>query len=77
MDPRREFGKVLLLIGALLVGVGIFFLVGARLPLRIGRLPGDIYYQGKHGSFYFPIATCILLSVVLTVLFWIVGHFRR
>lgn len=77
MDPLRELGKVLLLIGALLVGVGIFFLVGARLPLRIGRLPGDIYYQGKHGSFYFPIATCILLSVVLTVLFWIVGHFRR
>ena len=77
VEPLRELGKVLLLLGALLVGVGLFFVLGARLPLRIGRLPGDIYYQGKHGSFYFPIVTCILLSAVVTLIFWIVGHFRR
>jgi hypothetical protein len=77
MEPLRELGKVLLLLGALLVGVGLFFVLGARLPLRIGRLPGDIYYHGKHGSFYFPIVTCILLSAALTLLFWIAGHFRR
>jgi len=77
MDPLREIGKTLLVIGAVLVGVGVLLLFGARLPYRIGRLPGDIVIQGRNGSFYFPIVTCILVSVLFTLLMWILNLFRR
>ena len=72
-----ELGKTLLAIGIVLVVAGIFLVSGAKLPFRLGRLPGDIAYQGRHGSFYFPIVTCILLSVALTLIMWIVNLFRR
>jgi hypothetical protein len=77
MDPSRELGKLLLIAGIVIVGAGAFLFFGAKLPLRLGRLPGDISYQGRHGSFYFPIVTCLVVSVVLTLLFWIVNYFRR
>jgi hypothetical protein len=77
MDPLRELGKLLLVVGVVLVGAGALLLFGARLPFRLGRLPGDISYQGRHGSFYFPIVTCILLSVGFTLIMWIVNSFRR
>lgn len=77
MDPARELGKLLLIAGIVMVGAGALLFFGARLPFRLGRLPGDISYQGRHGSFYFPIVTCILVSVALTVFFWIVNSFRR
>jgi Protein of unknown function (DUF2905) len=77
MEPAREIGKLLLVLGIVLVAVGAWFAFGGRLPFRLGRLPGDIYYQGRHGSFYFPMVTCILASIVLTLLFWIVNLFRR
>ena len=64
MDPLREIGKLLLVVGVVLVGAGALLMFGAKLPFRLGRLPGDIAYQGRHGSFYFPIVTCILLSVL-------------
>jgi len=77
-EPMREVGKGLLLIGVLLAGVGAFFFFGGRLPFRLGRLPGDIAYHGRNGgSFYFPVVTCILLSVLFSVVMWLVGHFRR
>ena len=77
MDPFREIGKTLLVIGAVLVGVGVLLLFWARLPYRIGRLPGDIVIQGRNGSFYFPIVTCILVSLLFTLLMWILNLFRR
>jgi Protein of unknown function (DUF2905) len=77
VEPFREIGKLLLLVGILIAVVGAWFAFGGRLPFRVGRLPGDVYYHGRHGSFYFPIATCILLSVLLTLAFWIVNLFRR
>jgi len=77
MDPFRELGRALLVLGALLVVVGMFFYFGAKLPFRVGRLPGDIVYRGKHSTFYFPIVTSILLSVALTVLFWLLSRLRR
>ena len=77
MDPFREIGKTLLVIGVVLVGVGALLLSGARLPFRIGRLPGDIVIQGRNGSFYFPIVTCIVVSVLFTLLMWILNLFRR
>jgi hypothetical protein len=77
MDPLRELGKLVLVVGIVLIGVGALLFFGARLPFRLGRLPGDISYQGRYGSFYFPIVTCILLSVGLTLIMWIVNSFRR
>ncbi|HUJ31395.1 MAG TPA: DUF2905 domain-containing protein [Candidatus Acidoferrum sp.] len=77
MDPLRETGKLLVVLGVVLVAVGGLLVLGGKLPFRLGRLPGDIVYQGRHGSVYFPIVTCILVSVVLTLLFWIVNLFRR
>lgn len=76
-SPLNEIGKMLLVIGMVLVVIGIFLVAGAKLPFRLGRLPGDIVYQGRNGSFYFPIVTCILLSVALTLVFWIVNLFRH
>jgi DUF2905 family protein len=77
VDPLREIGKLLLVTGVVLAGAGALLLYGGRLPFRLGRLPGDIAYQGRHGSFYFPIVTCIVISVALTLVFWIVNLLRR
>ena len=77
MDSMRELGKLLLVSGLALAVVGGFLLVSGKLPLRLGRLPGDIVYKGSNSSFYFPIVTCILLSVVLSLLMWAVNYFRR
>jgi hypothetical protein len=80
MEPIREFGRMLIIAGAALAAIGALVLLAARpggLPLRLGRLPGDIAYQGKHGSFYFPIVTCILLSIVLTLILWLVQWLRK
>lgn len=77
MEPVRELGRVVLIVGVVLAGFGALLYFGGKLPFRLGRLPGDILYQGKHGTFYFPIVTCILVSVALTLLFWMIGHFRR
>ena len=77
MEPLRELGRVLLMLGSLLVLVGAFFYFGGKLPFRLGRLPGDIVHKGEHTTFYFPVVTCLLLSVALSLLFWLVSRFRR
>jgi hypothetical protein len=77
MKPTRELGKSLLVIGVLIAIVGGLLLASGKLPFRLGRLPGDIAYQGKNGGFYFPVVTCILLSVLLTLVTWLVNYFRR
>ena len=64
MSP--ELGRVLLVIGIVLVVVGGLAAIGVRLPF--GRLPGDIAIEGERGGFYFPIVTMILVSIVLTVI---------
>jgi len=61
-----EIGRVVLLIGGVLVVVGLLSVLGVRLPF--GRLPGDIAIEGERGGFYFPIVTMIIVSIVLTVL---------
>jgi Protein of unknown function (DUF2905) len=77
MEPARELGKLLVISGVVLAVAGALLLFGARLPLRLGRLPGDIVYRGRSTTFYFPIVTCIVASAALTLIFWIVNHFRR
>jgi hypothetical protein len=77
MDPLRELGRALLILGAVSLIVGGWFYFGARLPFRLGRLPGDIVHRGEHTTFYFPIVTCLVISVILSILFWIFSNFRR
>lgn len=65
------FGRILITLGLLLVAAGLLFTFADRLPIKLGRLPGDIHYQGKNTSFYFPLTTCILLSVLFSLVMWI------
>ena len=57
--------------GVVLLVLGILVTFGERLPIRLGRLPGDIVYRGKNTTFYFPIVTCLIVSAVLTLLSWL------
>jgi hypothetical protein len=77
MDPLRDLGRLLLLLGAALAFVGALLYLGAKLPLRLGKLPGDIIHHGEHTTFYFPVVTCLVLSAALSFLFWLFSHFRR
>lgn len=77
MDPFRELGRTLLMLGMFILLVGTFFYFGGKLPFRLGRLPGDIVHKGEHTTFYFPIVTCLVLSVGLSLLFWLLSRFRR
>jgi hypothetical protein len=63
-----DLGKLLVFVGAILVIAGVALILFARTHLPIGRLPGDIIYRGKHTTFYFPLATSILLSLALSAL---------
>jgi hypothetical protein len=65
--------RLLILGGILLLAAGLAWPLLSRLGL--GRLPGDISIQGEHGGFYFPIMTCILVSVALSLIFWLAGRF--
>ena len=64
-------GRALIALGIVLVIVGVAVEYAPRLPFRIGRLPGDIYIHRNNTTFYFPIVTCILVSALLSVIFWI------
>ena len=66
-------GKMLVLTGATLLLVGVLLLAGDRIPF-LGQLPGDIKLKGEEHTFYFPIVTCIILSIVLTVLLNVVAR---
>jgi hypothetical protein len=66
----NELGKTLLGLGLLIAIAGVLLIVAGRIGLPLGRLPGDIAYKGKHVSVFFPLGTCILISIVLSVLFW-------
>ena len=72
-----DLGKLLILLGGAIVIAGILLVLFGRLHLPVGRLPGDIVYRGKNTMFYFPLATSILLSVVLTLILYVVGKWRR
>ncbi len=76
-DLVADLGKALIFFGVAIAIVGVVVLVASRANLPIGRLPGDIVYRGKNTSFYFPIVTCIILSAVLSLIFWIAGRFQR
>jgi len=63
-----DLGKVLIIFGIVIAGIGVLLLVGDKIPW-IGRLPGDILIKREKFTFYFPIVTCIIISIILTLLF--------
>jgi len=72
-----ELGKLLIILGAALLLVGLLVMAVGRTHLPLGHLPGDIYYRGKNTTFYFPLTTCLLLSVVLSGILYLINHFRH
>jgi len=72
-----DLGKLLVGLGALVMGAGLVLMLLGRTSLPVGRLPGDILYRGKNTTFYFPLATSLLLSVLLSLILYLLGRFRR
>ena len=66
-------GRTLLIAGLVLAAFGLLLILGDKLPFRIGRLPGDIVFKGKNTTFYFPLMTCIILSVLLSLVMYLIG----
>jgi ribose/xylose/arabinose/galactoside ABC-type transport system permease subunit len=72
-----DLGKLLVGLGALVMVAGLVLILLGSTNLPLGRLPGDILFRGKNTTFYFPLATSILLSVLLSLILYLVGRFRR
>jgi len=66
-----DIGKLFLIFGGILVLLGLLFTFGEKIPY-LGKLPGDIYIRKENFHFYFPIVSCTLISVILTIIFWII-----
>jgi Protein of unknown function (DUF2905) len=71
-----DLGRVLVILGGIILVVGLVFILAGKAHLPIGRLPGDIVYRGKNTTFYFPLATSILLSVILSLVLYFVNRMR-
>jgi len=69
-----SIGRTLIALGIIILALGLILTLGERLPIRLGRLPGDIVIRGKNSVFYFPLVTCLLVSVVLSFLLWLFGR---
>jgi hypothetical protein len=72
-----EIGRIIVILGISLIVIGGVVTLLGRTGLPLGRLPGDIVYKGKNTTFYFPLATCILLSVVVSAVMYLIGRFRQ
>jgi hypothetical protein len=72
-----DLGKLLVFIGGTIIIVGLALVLLGRTNLPLGRLPGDIVYRGKNTVFYFPLATSIVLSVVLSILLYVIGRLKK
>ena len=72
-----DLGKVLVVVGGLLVLAGVVVVLVGKSGLPLGKLPGDIVYRGKNTTVYFPLATSVLISVVLSVVLYLVSRWRR
>jgi Protein of unknown function (DUF2905) len=67
-------GRTVIIVGLVLVAIGVLITLGDRLPVKLGRLPGDIVVRGKNGVFYFPVVTCLIVSAVLSLVMWLIGR---
>jgi len=72
-----ELGKLLVFLGVALVGAGVVVMLLGRMNFPLGRMPGDFVYRGKHTTVYFPLATSVVVSVVLSILLYVVSRWRR
>jgi Protein of unknown function (DUF2905) len=77
MERMQQLGRLLLSIGAMFIVIGALLYFGQRLPFRLGRLPGDISYRGQHGTFYFPLVSCLVISIVISLILWLINQLRR
>jgi hypothetical protein len=77
MDLQRDLGRTLVILGLILAGAGTLVYFSPKLPFRLGQLPGDIVHRGEHSTFYFPITTSILVSVVFSFVLWLISQLRR
>ena len=73
----NDLGRLLIGLGVLIAAVGAVVLLLGRFGIPLGRLPGDFSWRGKHSTVYFPLSTCILISVALSLLFWIVSRIKK
>jgi len=69
-----SFGRILIALGLVILAVGVVLTIGEKLPIRLGRLPGDIVIRGRNSAFYFPIVTCLVISAILSFVMWLVGR---
>ena len=77
-EAPAQLGKLFVIIGIMLVGLGVVLMLSPRINFPgLGRLPGDIDYKGKNVTFYFPVVTCLVLSVLLTLIAWLFSFFSR
>ncbi|MFZ0561206.1 MAG: DUF2905 domain-containing protein [Terriglobales bacterium] len=72
-----EMGRMLLILGIALVVIGGIIMLLGRTSLPLGRLPGDILYKGKNTTFYFPLASSILISIVLSIILYLIARLKR
>ena len=72
-----DLGKLILGLGLVLVVIGAVLMLAGRIGLPLGRMPGDFAWRGKNTQVYFPLGTSILISIVLTLVLWIISHFRK
>ncbi len=69
-----DLGKILLMLGAVIGGV---LILAGKMNVPLGRLPGDIVYRGKNTVFYFPLATCLVISILLSLVLWLINRGRH
>jgi len=71
-----EMGRIVLIVGLLMVAVGAALIVAGRIGIPLGRLPGDFAYRGKHVSVFLPLGTSLLLSILLSLVLYLLSRFR-
>jgi hypothetical protein len=72
-----EMGRMLVMLGIALAVIGGIVMLLGRTGMPLGRLPGDVFYRGKNTTFYFPLASSILISVVLSIVLFLIGRLKR
>lgn len=73
MNDLSQFGKLFLIIGLVIAGAGLLMILGGKIPWA-GKLPGDLFFKGEKFTFYFPLTTSILVSVILTLILWLINR---
>jgi hypothetical protein len=69
-----SIGRTLIVLGIVILALGVVLTLGEMLPIRFGRLPGDIVIRGRNSAFYFPLVTCLLISAILSFVLWLFGR---